>query len=77
MKKPASAASKDLWQAIQRGEVNSSQFTSTQLRQIQNGNSKIDTFTWHHQDQGRVQLVPQREHSQTGHVGGDAMKDGK
>lgn len=71
-------ASKDLWGAIQRGEVNSSQFTSSQLKQIKNGNSKVEGYTWHHhQDQGRMQLVPTWEHSKTGHIGGDAMKDGK
>ncbi|HFX6175415.1 TPA: hemagglutinin repeat-containing protein [Acinetobacter baumannii] len=71
-------ASKDLWNAIQRGEVNSSQFSSSQLRQIQSGSSKIDDYTWHHhQDNGRMQLVPEWEHSKTGHIGGDAMQGGK
>ncbi|MES5674720.1 HNH endonuclease [Acinetobacter baumannii] len=37
-----------------------------------------ETHTWHHhQDNGRMQLVPEWEHSKTGHIGGDAMQGGK
>ncbi|QTD65189.1 HNH endonuclease [Acinetobacter towneri] len=77
-KEQMQAASKDLWHSIERGEIKSSQFTAKQLKQIENGKAKIDGFTWHHhQDQGRMQLVPEWEHAKTGHIGGDAMKSGK
>ncbi|WP_215902315.1 HNH endonuclease [Acinetobacter seifertii] len=39
---------------------------------------RVQGYTWHHhQYQGRMQLVPTWEHSKTGHIGGDAMKDSK
>ena len=51
--------SRDLWQAIQRGEIPVSRFTPTQLQQIERGSTRIDGFTWyHHQDYGCMQLVP-------------------
>ena len=71
-------ASKDLWTAIQRGEVSSSQFTTKQLEQIQAGAKKIDGFTWHHhQDTGRMQLVPAKVHADTNHIGGNSMSKGQ
>lgn len=45
---------------------------------IQSGKAKIPGYTWHHhQDTGRMQLVPHWEHSKTGHIGGEAMNKGK
>ena len=41
------------------------------------GTSEIPDYTWHHQDTGRMQLVPEWEHSKTGHIGGTAMDKGK
>ena len=42
------------------------------------GKSKIPDYTWHHhQDTGRMQLVPEWEHSKTGHIGGTVMDKGK
>ena len=38
-------ASRDLWQAIQRGEIPVSRFTPTQLQQIERGSTRIDGFT--------------------------------
>ena len=71
-------ASRDLWQAIQRGEISASRFTSTQLQQIERGSIRIDGFTWHHhQDYGRMQLVPREIHKRTGHIGGESMAGGK
>jgi hypothetical protein len=65
------AATRDLREAIERGEVAASQFTETQLRAIQGGKPKIPDWTWHHhQDVGRMQLIPTVIHKQTGHVGG-------
>lgn len=71
-------ATRDLWAAIQRGEVSASSFTRSQLQQIQRGTAKIDDFTWHHhQDLGRMQLVPTQIHSKTAHAGGAAMSQGR
>lgn len=40
--------------------------------------SKIPDFTWHHhQDTGRMQLIPTDIHSQTGHIGGEGVQKGK
>jgi filamentous hemagglutinin len=69
-------ATRELRAAIARGEVRASQFTAKQLRQIRGGRAKIDNFTWHHhQDFGRMQLVPTDTHSATAHVG-NALSQG-
>ncbi|WP_223176017.1 HNH endonuclease [Pseudomonas sp. EZ-C24] len=71
-------ASKDLASAIRQGQVNPSGFTVKQLEQINAGAKKIDGYTWHHhQDSGRMQLVPELIHQKTGHIGGEAMGGGK
>jgi hypothetical protein len=71
-------ASRDLWLSIQRGEVSASQFTPDQLSQIQSGSARIDGYTWHHhQDSGRMQLVPRDIHRTTGHIGGEGMSGGR
>ncbi|HEZ0007199.1 TPA: HNH endonuclease, partial [Neisseria meningitidis] len=42
------------------------------------GEAKIPSYTWHHhQDTGRMQLISERKHTQTGHIGGEAMDKGK
>ncbi|MGY5237189.1 MULTISPECIES: HNH endonuclease [Neisseriaceae] len=49
-------------------------FNIEQLRAIEKGKAKIPNYTWHHhQDTGKMQLVPEWEHSKTGHIGGEAM----
>ncbi|WP_422463835.1 hemagglutinin repeat-containing protein [Endozoicomonas sp. ALB115] len=71
-------ASKGLADAIQRGEVNASKFSADQLRQINRGSKTIDGFSWHHhQDTGRMQLVPRDIHKRTGHIGWEGMSNGK
>lgn len=71
-------ATKDLAEAIRKGQVRSSSFNPKQLKAIEKGESKIPGYTWHHhQDTGRMQLVPEWEHSKTGHIGGEAMGKGK
>jgi filamentous hemagglutinin len=68
------AATRDLREAISRGEVSESQFTAAQLRAIQAGKAKIPDLTWHHhQDIGRMQLIPTKVHRETGHIGGYEM----
>ncbi|WP_261845086.1 RHS repeat-associated core domain-containing protein [Aliamphritea ceti] len=71
------AASRDLAGAIERGAVNSSGFSDLQLSQIRSGSSKVDGYTWHHhQDFGRMQLLPSTVHSKTGHIGGERISKG-
>lgn len=71
-------ATRDLQRAIERGEIPKSRFNSEQLRQIEAGAPKIKNYTWHHhQDTGRMQLVPEYEHRKTAHVGGEAMIRGQ
>jgi len=52
-------------------------FSAQQLQQIEMGARKIDGYTWHHhQDNGRMQLIPEMVHKKTGHIGGEAMGGG-
>ncbi|WP_308477523.1 HNH endonuclease [Neisseria gonorrhoeae] len=68
-------ATKDLAEAIKRGEVRSSAFTTKQLKAIEN---KIPDYTWHHhQDTGRMQLINEGLHHDTGHIGWEAMNKGR
>ncbi len=71
-------ATRDLREKINSGKISRSQFSPEQLKAIQGGKSKIPEYTWHHhQDSGRMQLVNEKIHSDTGHIGGDAMHKGK
>lgn len=71
-------ATKDLAEAIQKGQVRKSSFNTEQLRAIEKGESKIPDYTWHHhQDTGRMQLIREDIHRRTGHIGGEAMNKGK
>lgn len=55
---------------IQAGRVSPFEFTPQQLQDIYAGRSKITDYTWHHhQDLGRMQLVPVSFHD-VDHVGG-------
>lgn len=70
-------ASLSLWEAIQKGQINSSQFTSEQLKQIQAGASKIKGYTWHHNAQSgpnNMQLLPEVVHDAVKHIGQDSLK---
>jgi DNase/tRNase domain of colicin-like bacteriocin len=65
------AATKQLDEAIARGEVSASRFSETQLDAIHKHMRHIPDFTWHHhQEFGRMQLVSQALHDATGHSGG-------
>ena len=73
-----SLATKDLDNQIKLGNVSKSQFTDAQLKAIESGKSKIPGYTWHHhQDTGRMQLVPTDVHKKTGHIGGEKMDKGQ
>ncbi len=71
-------ASQDLKDAIKRGEIDESLFTPEELEKINIGTYKIPNYVWHHHQQwGRMQLVPAERHSKTGHIGGEGIHNGK
>jgi len=72
------AATRDLRDGINSGRIDTSQFTQEQLQAIQSGAPKIPDYTWHHhQEVGRMQLVPETIHSCVSHIGGNAMCQGR
>lgn len=71
-------ATNDLAEAIQKGQVSAAKFSTDQLKQINSGRAVIDGFTWHHhQDTDRMQLIYRDIHKRTGHIGWEAMSNGK
>jgi hypothetical protein len=53
-------------------------FSPKQIKQLEKGKEKIDGFTWHHhQDSGRMQLIPDYIHNEFRHVGGTSMTKGQ
>jgi len=72
-------ASLSLWEAIQKGQVNSSQFTTVQLKQIKDGATKITGYTWHHNAQSapnNMQLLSEAVHNAVKHIGQESLKNG-
>jgi hypothetical protein len=66
-------STRDLRNSIQTGEINANIFTERQLQQIKSGSDKISGYTWHHhQDGGRMQLIPEDIHDLS-HVGGYSL----
>ncbi len=73
-----SAATRQLREAIERGQVRRSDFSPEQLDAIRRGEPTIPEHRWHHhQEYGRMQLVPQRIHENTPHIGGVGMRRGQ
>lgn len=71
-------STRDLRTTIQNNQQLRSQFDPDQLQAIESGKPNIPRLTWHHhQDSGRMQLVPRQTHKDTGHIGGDAMAGGQ
>ena len=71
-------ATEDLRTAINDGQVDSSQFTSQQLQDIQGGKKKIEDYTWHHNgDTGNMQLIPTDVHEAVKHTGQSALSKGR
>lgn len=57
------AATLDLKKQIETGKIDRNNFTSKQLEQIMLGEPKIEDLNWHHhQDIGRMQLIPKDLH---------------
>lgn len=72
------AATRHLRDMIDSGTVSESAFTQIQLREIRGGRGKISGYTWHHhQDAGRMQLVPEQIHKNVKHIGGFGMRGGR
>ena len=72
------AATRQLRAQIRANPTMRSKFTSAQLRAIEGGRAQIPDYTWHHhQDVGRMQLVPTAIHSKVGHIGGFEMWYGR
>ncbi len=72
-------ATRDLWEAIRRGEVSASSFTPAQLADIRRGRRKIEGYTWHHNAQSApasMQLVPEAVHKAVSHVGDVGLNQG-
>jgi hypothetical protein len=69
------AATAKLREAVNKDERLADRFTPAALADIKAGKGKIRGFTWeHHQEFGRMQLVPEEIHAATGHVGGYHMR---
>jgi len=65
------AATQDLKIQIEKGSVDVRKFNQAQLNAIMDGNSKIPDLTWHHhQETGRMHLIPEDLHTSTAHAGG-------
>ncbi|MDR1432950.1 MAG: HNH endonuclease [Puniceicoccales bacterium] len=72
------AATRQLRGDIKAGIVDKNMFTEAQLKDIMSGKDTIKDYTWHHhQDVGRMQLVPENIHEDVRHVGGFKMWGGK
>ena len=64
-------ATKQLKADIASGKVDKNMFTKLQLDRIDDEVRKIPGYTWHHhQETGRMQLIPEDVHEWIKHVGG-------
>ncbi len=71
---PQRAATRELRKALADGRVSAKQFNHEQLDAIRRGRATIPDHTWHHhQDAGRMQLIPMKYHEMSKHVGGFEM----
>lgn len=65
-----------LTEAFEMGNIDISEFNERQLEQIKDG-VKPDGFTWHHHEEpGKMQLVPQEIHEKARHTGGRSIWGG-
>ena len=69
-------ANDQLLHEIQQDPMLASQFTEEELAQIKAGETP-DGYIWHHHEEpGRMELVDEKTHAQTGHTGGKAIWGG-
>ena len=67
-------ATRQLREDIMTGKVKRNLFTEAQLEDIARGKQKIGNYTWHHhQEIGRMQLIPEDIHDWIKHVGGNSI----
>ena len=74
------AATRSLRDAIEKGVIPKSNFTSTQLEDIMAGNRTINGYIWHHNAQSapnNMQLVPLEIHDAVRHTGQNTLKKGR
>jgi len=70
-------ATKDLNKYLNDNPAIKNKFTDIQLKQIEKGTSKIDSYTWHHNaDSNNMQLIPEKVHQAVLHIGEAKMKKG-
>ena len=68
------AATRQLREDILAGRVNGKMFTDLEWQHIQRGSERIGNYTWHHhQETGRMQLVPRVIHRWISHIGGNKI----
>lgn len=71
------AATRALRTEILDGKIPVNNFSEVQLKDIMSGKEKIREFTWHHNEiPNRMQLVPEKSHKDTGHLGGEKLSNG-
>lgn len=65
------SATTELKKLIELGKIDKSIFSEEQIKSIFSESIRIPGFTWHHhEDTGRMQLIPRRIHKTIGHFGG-------
>ena len=70
-------ATRELAKVIEGNPALKAQFNAYQLQDIAAGERTIEGYIWHHhQDIGRMQLIPDSLHIKTGHVGEDLWRRG-
>jgi hypothetical protein len=63
-------ATKELAAALGSNPALKAKFSEAQITAIMTGKKTIPDYRWHHhQDIGRMQLIPKKVHEETGHVG--------
>lgn len=68
------AATRQLKADIEAGKIDRKLFSDLEMKQIDAEKAKIGKWTWHHhEDRGRMQLVPEDIHGDIGHVGGNKL----
>ncbi|MGY3804336.1 hemagglutinin repeat-containing protein [Pigmentibacter ruber] len=64
-----------LKEMIENSQISKSTFTEQQLKDIFAGKPRFEGYTWHHhQDTGRMQLVPRDIHKKVAHIGWEGMQ---
>lgn len=71
------ASTRMVAEAMKGNSQLAAKFTDTQIAAINAGKARIPGYIWHHhQDIGRMQLVPKDIHKYTGHVGENLWQRG-